>query len=157
MPFVFLYFAKKHAGKARAFTLRGKIQKILMDDFFFPSSILDQQQKQVLHFSGGRFLGNFDGKLLVGSSNSVYAITPVPIETQIQSLLDNDKVEEALELAENAQLRGRSSRENFQLVLNHVRIKAAFICFKNLQLERAKELFIRGKLDPREVSYFRII
>ena len=48
------------------------------------SSIEDQQQKQSLHFSGGKVLGSHDGKLLIASGSAIYSILPVPVELQIQ-------------------------------------------------------------------------
>ena len=60
-------------------------------------------------------------------------------------------VQEALDLAEGFQHRAKASQEQFQQLLNNVRQRAAFICLKKLELERARELFIRGNLDPREV------
>ena len=36
-------------------------------------------------------------------------------------------------------------------VLNKARVRAAFISLKTLELRRAQELFIKGRVDPREV------
>ena len=109
---------------------------------------MDQQPKQTLHFSGGVSIGNYDGKLLVASGSAVYSVLPIPLETQLQNLLEKGKVEEALELAEGQNNSQNQSRESqrFQATLNLVRQKAAFICFGKLELQRARELFIRGKV-----------
>lgn len=123
----------------------------LCSDEIVAYSITDQEQKQSLHFSGGRVLGNFDGKILVSSASSLYAIVPIPAEIQIKNLLQHGLVDQALELAENFQHRGRSSREQFQTVLNDVRQRAGFVCLKKFDLERARELFIRGQLNPQEL------
>ena len=136
---------------------------------------MDQQAKQTLHYSGGIALGNFDGKILVASSSAVYSVLPIPAETQIQvklskyetgnqpgnapdlfsdnfefsipfqALLERGKVEEALDLAETCQHKGQHN-DRFQAVLNLVRQRAAFIYFQKMELERARELFIRGKV-----------
>ena len=50
----------------------------------------DQQQKQSLHFSGPQTLGFFDGKLLVASAQAIYGIVPVPVEAQIEVLLNDN-------------------------------------------------------------------
>lgn len=111
-------------------------------------SILDQKPKQTLQFHGGRALGNFDGKLLVASSSSVYRIHPISVKVQIEYLLSNERVDEALELAENASERGSEALDS---LVNRARARAAFISLKNLDLRRAQELMIRGRVDPREV------
>ncbi len=53
-----------------------------------------------------------------------------------------------MELAEGAHLGGGSSlaQDRFQAVINLVRQKAAFICFQKLEVDKARELFIRGKV-----------
>lgn len=99
-------------------------------------------------------MGNYDGKLLVASGSAVYSILPIPIETQLASLLEKGKVEEALELAENCQHRGdQASAGRFQNVLNLVRQKAAFICLQKFELEKARELFIRGKVKIADLCF----
>jgi hypothetical protein len=70
-------------------------------------------------------------------------------KTFVQALLENGNMEEALVLAENFQHRAKGA---FQDILNQVRQKTAFVSMKNFELDRAKELFIRGKVDPREVT-----
>ena len=52
--------------------------------YFFFSSILDQKHKQTLTFNGSSAIGNFDGKLLVASTSSVYGLKPVSIQIQIE-------------------------------------------------------------------------
>ena len=91
---------------------------------------MDQQAKQTLHFSGGVSIGNYDGKLLVASASAIYSVLPIPLETQLQNLLEKGKVEEALELAEGQNSQQPQENHRFQLTLNLVRQKAAFICFE---------------------------
>ena len=62
----------------------------------------------------------------------------------LQALLDKGKVEEALDLAETCQHKGQQN-DRFQMILNLVRQQAAFIYFQKMELDRARELFIRGK------------
>ena len=113
-------------------------------------SILDQKHKQTLTFNGSSAIGNYDGKLLVASTGSVYALSPVSVQIQIEYLLENERIDEALELAENASYNQQSS-EGLEEVLNKARVKAAFISLKSMELRKAQELFIRGRVDPREV------
>jgi len=116
-------------------------------------SILDQKHKQTLTFNGSSAIGNFDGKLLVASTSSVYGLKPVSIQIQIEYLLDNERIDEALELAENASYRitGDGQSDGLEAVLNKARIKAGFISLRAFELRRAQELFVRGRVDPREI------
>ena len=48
-------------------------------------SILDQQQKQTIPFSGGRYMGEFDGRVFVATSPDVYYLLAVPVEKQVRA------------------------------------------------------------------------
>ena len=72
----------------------------------------------------------------------------------MQFLLNNERVDEALELSEMVATRTVSSNEapeDLESVVNFVRSRAAFISLKRMELRRAQELFIRGRVDPREI------
>ena len=57
-------------------------------EFFF--SLLDQKAKQILQFSDGKALGNFDGNLLIASGRYVYAIKQISVKLQVEvSLMMN--------------------------------------------------------------------
>ena len=59
-------------------------------------------------------------------------------------------MEEALELAENAI--GQNSHDTgLESSLARARVRSAFISLKRFDLQRARELLIRGRADPREV------
>lgn len=49
----------------------------------FMFSILDQQQKQTIPFSGGRCMGEFDGRIFVTTSRDVYYLLAIPVEKQV--------------------------------------------------------------------------
>ena len=126
-------------------------------------SILDQKVKQTMQFFGGNAIGNFDGHLLVSSSKSVYRIQPISAHIQIESLLTNGMVEEALSLAERNQaqlhsrantfedLEGTSERNKLELSVYRAYQMAGFLHMKAMDLVRAKYLFEKGDLDPREL------
>lgn len=122
----------------------------LSDDVIMVYSILDQQLKQSLPFIGGRSIGNFDGRIYVTSGTAVYSLTPVPWEKQVEDLLANSRVEEALELAQNANRVGMK-KEQYQKVYHKIQQQAAFICFSSGKFGKARELFDSSSVDPREV------
>jgi len=47
-------------------------------------SILDQQQKQTVPFSGGRYMGEFDGRVFVATSSDIYYLFAIPVEKQVR-------------------------------------------------------------------------
>jgi len=122
----------------------------LNDEFITIHSILDQQQKQSLPFQGGQWLGEFDGRIFVSSQREIYALVPVAIEKQIQALLADKRVTEALYLAKNARKTGLS-KEKFLVMYNRIQLQAAFIQFSQLEFDEAEELFKGGHLDVREL------
>ncbi|XP_074660647.1 transforming growth factor-beta receptor-associated protein 1-like [Tubulanus polymorphus] len=122
----------------------------LNDEFITIHSIIDQQQKQTIPFQGGVFLGVFEDKILVASSKEIYALVPVAWEKQIQSLLVDKRVSEALDLAKTAR-KSASNRENFMKLYKRIQQQAGFIEFCERHFDEATELFISGKIDVREI------
>ena len=126
-------------------------------------SVSDQKSKQTLPFFGGNVVGNYDGSLLVSSAKSVYRIQPISAQIQIESLLANNLIEEALSLAERseAKLRSRSTmKENSQEnsenrlledTINRTYQMAGFNYMKHMDLMRAKSILEKGCIDPREL------
>lgn len=122
----------------------------LNDEFITVHSILDQQQKQTIPFSGGRCMGEFDGRIFVTTSRDVYYLLAIPVEKQIQSLLNDKRVSEALDLARNARKTGLS-KENFTKMFRRIQQQAGFIEFAQLNFDEARNLFRSGQLDSREL------
>ncbi|XP_069694581.1 transforming growth factor-beta receptor-associated protein 1-like isoform X2 [Periplaneta americana] len=122
----------------------------LSDEVIMVYSILDQQQKQALSFTGGRSIGNFEGHIYVTSGTSVVSLAPVPWEKQVEVLLADSRVEEALELAQNANHFGMT-KEQYQKKKKKIQQQAAFIYFSNGDFDKAHELFVSGEVDLREV------
>ncbi len=61
-------------------------------------------------------------------------------------------MDEALDIAESVASRGCNNvSESCAETVNRVRCRAAFISFKQMDLGKAQEQFIRGRVDPREV------
>ncbi|KAH9518827.1 transforming growth factor, beta receptor associated protein 1 [Bulinus truncatus] len=120
------------------------------DEFITVHSILDQQQKQAIPFQGGVFLGDFDGRIFVASGREIYSLIPIPFEKQIQALLADKRVTEALDLARNANKTGMS-RDKFLKMFKRIQQQAAFIEFSRQQFEEAIQLFKESSVDVREI------
>ncbi|XP_055901147.1 transforming growth factor-beta receptor-associated protein 1-like [Biomphalaria glabrata] len=120
------------------------------DEFITVHSILDQQQKQAIPFQGGVFLGDFDGRIFVASGREIYSLVPIPFEKQIQALLADKRVTEALDLARNANKTGMS-RDKFLKMFKTIQQQAAFIEFSRQQFDEASQLFKESSIDVREI------
>ncbi|GAB6022054.1 transforming growth factor, beta receptor associated protein 1 [Chamberlinius hualienensis] len=114
-------------------------------------SILDQKQKQIINFQNGGCLENFQGRILVGSSCSLYMLVSVPCGSQVRALLTDGHVNEALELAKHCHWPGLS-REQFLKVYKRIQQEAGFIQLAKFRFQEANELFLAGQLDPREIA-----
>ncbi|CAI9540230.1 unnamed protein product, partial [Staurois parvus] len=121
----------------------------LDEEFITVHSMLDQQQKQSLPFKEGVILQDFEGRVIVATTNGVHVLIPLPLEKQIQDLLSNQRVEEALVLAKGA--RRNLPKEKFQVMYRRILQQAGFIQFAQLQFLEAKELFRTSHLDIREL------
>ncbi|KAM4796789.1 transforming growth factor-beta receptor-associated protein 1 [Rhinophrynus dorsalis] len=121
----------------------------LDEEFITVHSMLDQQQKQSLPFKEGLILQDFEGRVIVASGNGLYVLIPLPLEKQIQDLLSNQRVDEALVLAKAA--RRNIPKERFQVMYRRILQQAGFIQFAQLHFLEAKELFRSSHLDIREL------
>lgn len=121
----------------------------LDESFITIHSMLDQQLKQTLSFRDGHILQDFEGKVILASTKAVYILVPLPLERQIQDLLVNHRVEEALILTEGAQR--NIPKDKFQNLHKRILQQAGFIQFGQLQFLEAKEHFRKGQLDVREL------
>ncbi|KAF4527983.1 hypothetical protein B566_EDAN016638 [Ephemera danica] len=122
----------------------------LGSEFIMIHSILDQQQKQSLPFSGGVAVGNFDGRLYISSQSSIYCLCPIPWEQQVEVLLSDNRVDEALDLAQNSNHAG-FTRDQYEQLYKSFQKQAAFIYFSMEEFEKARAMFISSDVDIREV------
>ncbi|XP_022096424.1 transforming growth factor-beta receptor-associated protein 1-like [Acanthaster planci] len=120
------------------------------DEFLTVHSVLDQQQKQTIPFQSGKIVGDFEGRIFVASSKEVYALVPIPVEKQIQALLSDQRVEEALTLAKNSKKLGLP-KERFHKLYQRVQQQAGFIELARFHYDGAAQLFKEGQLDVREL------
>ena len=90
----------------------------------------DQSIKQGLSYPGARFVGFYDGTLLLASSSTIDTLVAVPLAQQAEAMLESGHLEAAVRLA-------RDTRAG-----DIVRQKAAFMFLKTGQLDRAQELLL---------------
>ncbi|XP_076056469.1 transforming growth factor-beta receptor-associated protein 1-like isoform X2 [Oratosquilla oratoria] len=119
-------------------------------EFIRVYSLIDQQQKQTVNFSTGRLLENFDGQIYVSSQYSIFCLLPQPWTKQVQALIENERVEEALELANHSRAAGMS-QEQYEVFMATLLQKAGFIKLAYGVYDQAQEYFFKGKIDIREL------
>ncbi|XP_066927421.1 transforming growth factor-beta receptor-associated protein 1 homolog [Clytia hemisphaerica] len=112
-------------------------------------SILDQQQKQGISFTGGVLITDFDGQVFIAMQRSVMAFLPVPFNKQIQMLLIDKRIDEAFDLLiVSSKL---NPKQYDQTYVKQVKAQAAFVHFADGQFSKALPLFVESCVDPREV------
>lgn len=120
------------------------------DEFITIHSVLDQQQKQTLPFQGGIVLfESVPDKLLVCTGKDIFILVLIPYETQITTLLNQSKVDEAMELAKA--FRKCMSRDKYQGMMSRIYKRAGFVHFRNLFFDAAEAMFTLGRIDAREI------
>ncbi|XP_017482905.1 PREDICTED: transforming growth factor-beta receptor-associated protein 1 homolog [Rhagoletis zephyria] len=77
-------------------------------------SVIDSQMKEEIPFENGAYIDNFDGKIVIASSDSIFYLRRLPWEEQIDSLLDSGKSQEAIELCDTLSENGLISNRDFE-------------------------------------------
>ncbi len=86
---------------------------------------------QNIPFNGGICLGDFEGQIFVATQKQILKLLPISWEKQVNALMENRGVSEALQLAETAHKTGYT-KENF--------LKVFHFWFFNLSLENISNL-----------------
>lgn len=116
-------------------------------------SIVDQKSKQTIAIANVRCLVNGDGQVFASSSIDLFALLPISWEVQLEKLLTEDRVEEALQLAANAHI-SSSTKQRHQQLLALLEQRTAIKHFASGRFPEALELFESCHIDPREVTSF---
>uniref|UniRef100_A0A3Q1EGY0 Si:ch211-266g18.9 n=1 Tax=Acanthochromis polyacanthus TaxID=80966 RepID=A0A3Q1EGY0_9TELE len=112
-------------------------------------SMLDQQHKQTVSLSGAKGLISTSDGALVFTERDVFCLSLVPFEEQIQALVGHEKVEEALLLLDGVQ--SHRPLESYKELQKAITCLAGFAHFYREDFSEARDLFIKGELDPREI------
>uniref|UniRef100_UPI0037E75153 transforming growth factor-beta receptor-associated protein 1 n=1 Tax=Semicossyphus pulcher TaxID=241346 RepID=UPI0037E75153 len=112
-------------------------------------SVLDQQHKQTVSLSGAKGLLSTSDGALVFTDRDIFSLCSVPFEEQIQALVRLERVEEAVVLLEGVQ--ERHPLDSYKELQKTVTCLAGFVHYHQQGFSEAKEMFIKGELDPREI------
>ncbi|KAF3701063.1 Transforming growth factor-beta receptor-associated protein 1 [Channa argus] len=114
-------------------------------------SMLDQQHKQTVSLSGAKGIFSTPDGVLVFTERDIFSLSLVPFKEQIQALVERERVEEALLLLDGVQsCRPLDSYKELQKTITCL---AGFVHFYKESFSEAKDLFLKGELDPREIIY----
>ncbi|XP_018519088.1 transforming growth factor-beta receptor-associated protein 1 [Lates calcarifer] len=114
-------------------------------------SMLDQQRKQTVSLPGAKGLLSTPDGVLVFTERDIFSLRLVPLEEQIQALVRHKRIEEALLLLDGVQ----SSRplDSYKDLQKAITCLAGFVHFYQRGFSEARDLFIKGELDPREIIH----
>ncbi|XP_036981008.1 transforming growth factor-beta receptor-associated protein 1 [Acanthopagrus latus] len=112
-------------------------------------SMVDQQRKQTVSLSGAKGLLPTSDGVLVFTERDIFSLRLVPLEEQIQALVRQERVEEALLLLDGVQ--GRRPLDSYKELHKAITCLAGFVHFYQQGFSEARDLFIKGELDPREI------
>ncbi|XP_071354087.1 transforming growth factor-beta receptor-associated protein 1 [Trachinotus anak] len=112
-------------------------------------SMLDQQRKQTVSLHGAKGLHPAPDGVLVFTERDIFSLSLVPFEEQIQALVGHDRVEEALLLLDGVQ--SRCPLDSHKELQKAITCLAGFVHFYQEDFSEARDLFIKGELDPREI------
>lgn len=122
----------------------------LNDEFITVHSMLDQQQKQSFPFQGGILLQNCEGgSLIISTPKDVFVMIPIPLEQQLNSLLKEGQVDEAMSLIHASKRKIR--KEKYNILLSRVLCMSGFVRFQECNFDGALQMFLDGQMDPREL------
>ncbi|XP_069563263.1 transforming growth factor-beta receptor-associated protein 1 [Brachyistius frenatus] len=114
-------------------------------------SMLDQQRKQTVSLSGAKGLLSTSDGVLVFTERDIFSLSLVPFEEQIQALVGHERAEEALLLLDGVQ--SRRPLDSHKELQKGLTCLAGFVHFYQEGFSEARDLFIEGELDPREIIH----
>nr|XP_057947279.1 transforming growth factor-beta receptor-associated protein 1 isoform X2 [Doryrhamphus excisus] len=113
-------------------------------------SALDQQLKQtIVSLSGAKVLHSTSDGALVCTDRDVFMLRLVPFQEQIQWLVGQERIQEALTLLNG--LQSFHPCDSHKELQKAVTCRAGFVLFHQEAFSDAADLFIKGEMDPREV------
>ncbi|XP_035609634.1 transforming growth factor-beta receptor-associated protein 1 [Oncorhynchus keta] len=112
-------------------------------------SMVDQRLKQTVPLLRARGLLSTTEGVYIFMEREILGLSHVPFEEQIQTLVRYERVEEALGLLGGVQ--AHLPQVSYKELHKIITCMDGFIKFYQGSFSEAKELFIKGELDPREI------
>ncbi|KAI1895808.1 hypothetical protein AGOR_G00110580 [Albula goreensis] len=112
-------------------------------------SMLDQRIKQTIPLRGAKGLLSTPEAVFVFTEKEVHSLSPVPLVDQISALVANERVDEALDFIQG--VKSLLSKDTYKALYKNLTCTAGFVKFYQENFSEAKDLFIKGNMDPREI------
>ncbi|KAG5857316.1 hypothetical protein ANANG_G00018160 [Anguilla anguilla] len=112
-------------------------------------SMLDQRLKQTIPQNRAKGLLSTPERVYVFSEREVHSLSPVAMEEQIKALVASERVDEALDFVQGVQ--SLLSKDTYEVLHRNLTCTVGFVKFYEESFSEAKNLFIKGNLDPREI------
>lgn len=112
-------------------------------------SMLDQQLKQTVLLNSGKSLLSTTDSVFVVAEREIHRLSQSPPEVQIQKLLGCERVNEALTLLDGVQ--SLLPEDSYKNLHRSIVCTSGWIHFYREAFLDAKEFFIKGDLDPRDL------
>ncbi|CAN9502408.1 unnamed protein product [Ophioblennius macclurei] len=114
-------------------------------------SMLDQQCKQTVSLSDAKGLLSTSDGALIFTERDIFSLNMEPFREQIQALAGRERFEEALLLLEGVQ--SHQPLDSHKDLQKAITCLAGFAHFYQEDFSEARDLFIKGELDPREIIH----
>ncbi|XP_072546340.1 transforming growth factor-beta receptor-associated protein 1 [Salminus brasiliensis] len=112
-------------------------------------SVLDQQLKQTISIQNAKTLLSTTENVLVVAEREIHCLSQTSLEDQIQGLLGRERADEALTLLDGVQ--ALLPQDSYKDLHRSIICTSGWIKFYREAFSDAKELFIEGGLDPRDI------
>lgn len=113
-------------------------------------SIIDQKSKQVIAIANLGCLINGDGQIFASTAIDIFALHPINTDVQLEKLIKEDRLEEALLLANNVHI-SSSDKEKHKTVLQNLQNKVALKRFAAGQFYEFLEFTDTNSVEPEKV------
>ncbi|ODM98571.1 Transforming growth factor-beta receptor-associated protein 1 [Orchesella cincta] len=117
------------------------------NDVIYVNSLHDPTTSNVIPFPGVKCLALTEGKLYVGTARSLYRFTPISVDEQVESLINAEKIDQALNLLELAHVKD----EKREYLRRRILRKAVFLRMHALELTSCMEAIRESHIDLREI------
>lgn len=114
------------------------------------NSTIDQRSKQVIAISNVQCLINGDGQIFASTAIDVFALHPISTDVQIEKLIKEDRLEEALLLAKNVYV-SSNDKERHMAMLQNLQNQVALRLFSAGQFYEFLEFTDVNTVEPRGV------
>lgn len=103
---------------------------------------------QTIPLQGGKAIADNGHRVFVATASRIYTLEPIPYEQQIKQLVQNKRVEDAIDLLQRQE--DLDDEEKLHKT-GTIHIQAGFVYFHDLDFTQSMRHFNQCEIDPREI------